>query len=122
AAADAFRRYRAGGADDGAATWALFVNGVITPGVVAALGLVGIALAAPSGTWAVLGPVAAAVMFGALAAFVLRRPEVLVGPIAFGLRTARALRRRPAGDASRDATAIVARFAAVRISVGALLA
>jgi putative heme transporter len=122
ATAYAFRGYRDAGADDGGATWALFVNGVITPGVLAALGLVGIALASPSGSWAVLGPVAAAVAFGALAAFVLRRPTVLVRPIAFGLRTARALRRRPAGDASRDAMAIVARFAAVRINAGALLA
>src|SRR5215216_3169995 len=117
----AFRGYRAAGADDGSATWALFVNGVITPGVLAALGLVGIALATPSGPWAVLGPVAAAVAFGALAAIVLRRPTVLVRPIALGLRAFRALARRPVGDVARDAGTIVARFAAVRIGVGALL-
>jgi uncharacterized membrane protein YbhN (UPF0104 family) len=122
ATAYAFREYRQAGADDGAATWALFVNGVITPSVLAALGLVGIALAAPSGPGAVLGPMAAAVAFGALATVVLRRPTVLVGPIAVGLRAARAIRRRPPGDPTADATTIVDRFAAVRIGRGALVA
>jgi hypothetical protein len=122
ATAYTFREYRHAGADDGGATWALFVNGVITPGVLAALGLVGIALASPSGTWAVLGPVAAAVAFGALAVLVLRRPTVLIRPIAFGLRVARRIRRRPAGDATADAAEIVAHFAAVRIGARALIA
>ena len=44
ATAYTFREYRHAGADDGGATWALFVNGVVTPGVLAVLGLVGIAV------------------------------------------------------------------------------
>ena len=122
ATAYTFREYRRAGTDDGGATWALFVNGVVTPGVLAVLGLVGIALASPSGTWAVLGPVAAAVAFGALAVSVLRRPTILVPPIAFGLGVARRLRHRPEGDPSADAAAIVARFASVRIGAGPLVA
>ena len=122
ATAYTFREYRDAGADDGGATWALFVNGVLTPGVLAVLGLVGIALASPSGTWAVLGPVAAAVAFGALAVYVLRRPAALVRPIALALRATRRLRRRAAGDVWADASAIAARFAAVRPGAGALTA
>jgi len=122
ATAYTFREYRRDGADDGGATWALFVNGVLTPGVLAILGLVGIALASPSGTWAVVAPVAAAVMFGALAVAVLRRPTILVRPIAIGLTVARRFRRQPEGDALGDAAAIVARFAAVRIGAGQLMA
>ncbi len=122
ATAYTFREYRRAGADDGGATWALFVNGVVTPGVLAVLGLIGIVLASPSGTWAVLGPVAAAVAFGLLAASVLRRPTILVRPIALGLRVVRRLRHRSTADASADAAVIVARFASVRIGAGPLVA
>jgi putative heme transporter len=122
ATAYTFREYRAAGADDGAATWALFVTGVLAPGVLAILGLGGIALASPSGTWAVLGPVVAAVALEALAVYVLRHPAVLVRPIAFGLGVTRRLRHHPPGDPLDDAAAIVARFAAVRITAGALVA
>jgi putative heme transporter len=117
-----FRQYRAAGANDGAATWALFVNGAITPGVLAALALVGVALAAPTGVVAVLGPIAAAVGFVVLTTLVVRRPSILVGPITLGLRVVRTVRRRPTGDAAVTAAAIVERFADVRMPKRVLLA
>jgi uncharacterized protein (TIRG00374 family) len=120
ATAYTFGQYRAAGADDGGATWALFLNGAITPGVLAALGLVGVGLAAPSGIGAVLIPIAAAVAFVAVVIAILRHPSVLVGPITLGVRAFRAIGRRPADDARDVATAVVARFAAVPIT-GAVL-
>ena len=69
-----------------------------------------------------LGPVAAAVAFGALAVSVLRRPTILVPPITLGLGVARRLRHRLEGDAAADAAAIVARFASVRIGARPLIA
>ncbi len=120
ATAYAFRQYRAAGADHGGATWALFVNGAITPGVLAALGLVGVGLASPSGVGAVLGPIAAAVLFVAAVTLVLRRPSVLIGPIALGVRAVRAIRRQPADDAADVAAAVVGRFAAVRLDPATL--
>jgi uncharacterized protein (TIRG00374 family) len=122
ATAYCFREYRRAGTDTGGAAWALFVNGVMTPVVLAVLGLVGLWVASPSGTWAVLGPLTATVAFVAAAAFVLHRPTVLIRPIACGMRVARRLRRRPASDVSALATAIVERFATVRIGAGALTA
>jgi uncharacterized protein (TIRG00374 family) len=122
ATAYTFGQYRAAGTDDGGATWALFVNGVITPGILAALGLVAIGLEAPSGTAAVLVPIAAAAAFVAVATAVLRHPSVLVGPIALGVRVVRAIGRRPADDARDVATGVVASFAAVPIAAPVLSA
>jgi uncharacterized protein (TIRG00374 family) len=122
ATAYTFGQYRSAHADDGGATWALFVNGAITPGVLAALGLVGVGLAAPSGIGAVLIPIAAAAVFVAVVTAILRHPSVLVGPIALGVRAVGAIRRRPGEDAREVAAAVIASFAAVPITAAVLTA
>jgi putative heme transporter len=113
ATAYVFRQYRAAGASAGDATWAVLVNGVVTPAVLAVLGLAGVALAAPSGWTSVLIPVVVALAWVAVAWWILRDPSVLRRPLAAVLRFAQRVRRRSTDGVESTVSELTAQLAAV---------